>query len=977
VLGIENGGPRQHPPPPRPLREVLGSAFDATALVGAVLLVALGALNLFAIGGWWSAARQLLVVMPGIVLLVFLRRLRAVRAEYLAQLGWVCYGVSILMLVAVMVVGVEAKGAQRWLGIGFISVQPSELAKLGLLLVLASVLAADRPAGWRFLRALGLAAIPIGLTLLQPDLSTALLLVGLTAAMLVLGRIPLRFLLPPVVAVVVALPLALPLLHSYQLERLQGFFTRTGADGASYTLQQAHIALASGELTGQFRDPEGRLLAEYLPENHSDLAFASVAQQFGLVGVAAVVVLTILLVWRMALASRAARTRLGMLVAAGLAVLLGTQVVISAAGNLGLLPIAGIPFPLLSYGGTAAIAYLVGIGLVLGTRRDGARRRLWAPPRWVKAGFYPRGAQRIALVLSGVLIACAVYGFQLQTARGESLRQAGQTQMTRCIRIPAPRGIIADRHGTPLATNVVETEVAVAPAVIKRHAGDVARLAGLLGRPVEELRKKFATAKEVALRLGKVDGDTAEGIRAARVPGVILMPSPRRVYHHGPLVASFLGFVGMDTPKDHERWPGLPSGERVGRSGVEQHYDSVLRGVPGEQCFYVDPRGRPVAMARHRDPAAGLDLQLAIDLGLQQQLNDALAHALKSSGGDLGGAVAMDPKTGQVLAMASLPSHDNNIYGPPLDQAALEQAKKAPGSPTLDHVTQVAGPPGSTFKAVVAAANLSLPAPPLPAEKVIPTGASFTHAGHTFGNWQPMGPQNLFQALAMSNDVYFYKLALMLGPERIHEIGTALGVGRTTGVDLPGESAGFLGTPEANRKAGRPWYSAATVVLGIGQGQITVTPLQTARFMAGIATGHLVTPRLGLNFGAEHGDPTPVPAPAPVPLAFAPVLEPIREGMRQAVLSGTAQRLKDLPASAMAKTGTAQDPAAPNGDTDAWIMAAAPAEDPAIVVVSFVRGGGHGGATSGPVARAALQYFLDRRADILPTGRGDEVLSGP
>ena len=977
MLGIEKGGPRPVTREPRRVRDVVNSIFDTTALVGAVTLVALGALNLYAIGGWQSAARQLAVVAPGIVLLMILLRVRSLRADRLALLGWACYGVSVFLLLAVMVVGVEAKGARRWLGVGSLSVQPSELAKLGLLLVLAHILASERPAGERFLRAVAVSAVPIGLTLLQPDLSTALLLIALTAAMLVLGRIPLRFLLPPVVLAAVVAPLALPLLHSYQLERLQGFFTRSGADGASYTLQQAHIALASGGLTGRFGDPNNDILAQYLPENHSDLAFASLTQQFGLVAGIVATVVTLLLVWRMALASRSARTRLGMLVGAGLAALLGTQVVVSVAGNLGLLPIAGIPFPLLSYGGTAAIAYLVGVGVVLGARRDGARHRLWGPPRWVKAGFYPRGIQRIALLLSGVLIACGFYGWHLQTARGQSLRQAGQTQMTRCIRIPAPRGIIADRHGTPLATNLVETEVAATPAMLRRSPADVTRLAALLGRPARELRRTFATSKEMALRLGKVDEGTAGRVAAARVPGVVLMPVPRRVYPHGPLVAPFLGFVGADTPTDHRRWPGLPSGERVGRAGIEQHYDSVLRGVPGEQCFYVDPPGRPVAMARQRPPVPGLDLRLSIDLGLQQRLHDALANSLKSSGGDLGGAVAMDPKTGQVLAMASLPSHDNNLYGPPVDEVALRQAKEAPGHPTLDHVAQVSAPPGSTFKAVVAAANLAAPAPVLPPDRVIPTGGSFTSGGHRFGNWRAMGPQSLVPAIAWSNDVYFYKLALMLGPERIHEIGTALGVGQPSGVDLPGESAGHLGTPEAARQAGRPWYPAATVVLGIGQGNITATPLQTARWMGAIATGQLVTPRLGMTFATEHGDPTPVPAPAPVPLAFASALEPVREGMRQAVLSGTAKRLKGLPASAMAKTGTAQDPASPNGDTDAWIMAAAPAEDPAIVAVSFVRGGGHGGSTSGPVVRQVLQHFLDHRSDILATARAEELLAGP
>ena len=969
MLGIEKAGPRPPVATPTSRREVLNRVFDGAALFGAAVLVTLGALNLYAVGGWSVAGRQLAVVTPGVVLLLLMCRVRRARSERFALLGWACYGGSVLLLLAVLVGGVEAKGAQRWLAVGSFSLQPSELAKLGLLLVLAHVLASDDPPGRRFLRAVGVAAVPIGLVLIQPDLSTALLMCALTGAMLVFGRIPWRYLVPPVVAVAVLAPLAIPLLHSYQLERLQGFFTRTGADGASYTLQQAHIALASGGLTGQFGDPANFLSAQYLPENHSDLAFASLTQQFGLVAGIAAAAVILLLVWRMALASRSSRTRQGMLVGAGLATLLGVQVVVSVAGNLGLLPIAGIPFPLLSFGGTAAIAYLAGFGLVLGTRRDGAERRLWAPPQWVQARFYPRGLHRTALALSGVLIACSAYGLHLQTARGESLRQAGETQMTRCLRIPAPRGVITDRHGNPLATDIIGTDVAAAPTVLRRHPDALRRLAELVGLPAADVRRRLAGSKSMAVKLAPVDEATAARIDAARLPGVVLLPSGKRTYPHGPLLAPVLGFVGVDTADDHRRWPGLPSGERVGRSGIEQRYDAVLRGVPGEQCFYVDPPGRPMAVARHVKPVPGLDLRLAIDAGFQRQLNDALAGGLATSGGDLAGAVAMDPKTGQVLAMASLPTYDNNIYGPPVDAAALRQAREAPGHPTLEHVTQVAAPPGSTFKAVVAAAGLVHQV--LPPDEVIPTGGSFTSGGHTFNNWKPMGPQNLMQALAWSNDVYFYKLALQLGPEKIHEVGTALGVGQPTGIDLGAESAGFLGTPASVEKKGNTWYPAATVVLGIGQGNITATTMQTARWMGAVATGRLVTPRLGLTFTSGQAAPTPVPTPAATPVPFASVFDPIRQGMREAVTGGTARILDGLPASAMAKTGTAQDPAAPNGETDAWIMAASPAEDPAVVLVAFVRGGGSGSSTAGPVVRHALQHFLDHRGEILaggPTG---------
>jgi cell division protein FtsI/penicillin-binding protein 2 len=264
---------------------------------------------------------------------------------------------------------------------------------------------------------------------------------------------------------------------------------------------------------------------------------------------------------------------------------------------------------------------------------------------------------------------------------------------------------------------------------------------------------------------------------------------------------------------------------------------------------------------------------------------------------------------------------------------------------------------------VVAAANLALPKPVLPPDQVIPTGGSYSYGGTTFNNWKPMGPMNLVPAIAWSNDVYFYKLGVMLGPERIHEIGTALGVGQKTGIEID-ETAGELGTPEAVKKRGLTWWSASTVVLGIGQGYVTTTPLQAARWTAAIATGQLVTPRFGLDFAAPDQPATAVPVPPPSPVPFAGVLGPVKEGMRQVVLNGTATILKDVGFSVLAKTGTAEDPVAPNGETDAWLVAAAPAEDPAITVAVLVRGGGHGGETAGPVVKSALQYFGAHRAEL-------------
>jgi len=326
----------------------------------------------------------------------------------------------------------------------------------------------------------------------------------------------------------------------------------------------------------------------------------------------------------------------------------------------------------------------------------------------------------------------------------------------------------------------------------------------------------------------------------------------------------------------------------------------------------------------------------------------------------------MDPRSGAVLALAGVPSSDDNVYGPPIDNAAMRAQAEAPGAPTLEHGTQAVAPPGSTFKLVVAAANQAHPV--FPPSRAIPTGADFTYGGHTFGNWKPMGPMDLVQSIAMSNDVYFYKLAVALGPEAVIDTAHALGVGQPTGIDLPGESAGYLGTPESVAADGGTWYGGSTVILGIGQGELQVTPLQNARWTAAVATGNLVTPRLGLAIGTEGSTYTALPAPAVTPVPFAAELGPVREGMRQAVTSGTAVRLADLPAPVSGKSGTAQDGGLRDDEYDYWMTAAAPFDDPEVVVTALVQGAEATEGSAKTVVIDSLRHYLEHRPDVLATG---------
>src|SRR5690606_10722229 len=240
---------------------------------------------------------------------------------------------------------------------------------------------------------------------------------------------------------------------------------------------------------------------------------------------------------------------------------------------------------------------------------------------------------------------------------------------------------------------------------------------------------------------------------------------------------------------------------------------------------------------------------------------------------------------------------------------------------------------------------------------------------------------NLAESIAWSNDVYFYQLAHTLGPDRLIEAARALGVGAPTGIDLPGESPGYLGTPESVEASGRGWYGGSTVILGIGQGYLLTTPLQNARWSAAIATGALVTPRLGLAVGTATGGYTALPAPAPEPLPFADPRGPVRAGMAGALTHGTAARLARRPrpvardgrrgagthgsaarlsgvtVPVAAKTGTAQDGSLPPDAYDNWLSAVAPADDPAVVVTAVVQGPGTGGNNVKGVVADALQHY--------------------
>lgn len=927
-------------------------ALDPWVLIAAAVLVGLGLLNLYSVGMEALAARHAAIGVMGFVLMLAVAR---VRVEALPRFAWAMYGLAVALLLAVLFAGETVKGAQRWLDLGVVSIQPSELAKLAVLVLLGHLLARGYTR-WRLFSVLGLSAVPIGLIALQPDLSTTFVVTAVVVFMILLARVPLLPLVPIFGIAIASLPLALLALRPYQLDRLAAFTTGArGSEGPGWAALQAEIAIGGGGLFGRAREQLFDLRAAYLPEREHDLAFASLVHGWGLIAGLIAVAAVLVIVWRAALASRWARSRTAALIAAGTGALFGLHAVIPIAANLTLLPHTGLPIPLFSYGGSIAIVHFVALGLVLAARRDGADRPLWAAAPTGRA--HPRLARTGALVLSVNLAAMGWFTWHVQVARGDELQGVSEEQMTRCITVPAERGIIEDRNGEPLVENTDRSEVHVVPGLFQADDGpSMQRLASMVGQSPSELQATLDEGTELNVEIATVDAETAQQVEAAGLAGVLVMPAQRRDYPYGEMLGPMLGFVGVGTPADMSRWPSLQLGSVVGRSGLEQQYDAILRGTDGAQCVYVDPAGEPVAAAGRTNPVPGEDLRLHLDLDLHRKATEALDDAVSESGGDLGAAVVMDARTGGVRAMASVPAYDNNVYSPPVDTSEVEAETERPGLPTLEHGSQVPAAPGSTYKLVVAAANAVHGA--IPHNEVIPTGASFSFGGHSFENWRPMGPHDMIDAIAMSDNVYFYKLALRLGVENMASVADELGVGKPTGIDLPGEHAGFLGTPETVEEGGGQWYPGSTVLMGIGQGPVTVTPLNAARWTAALATGELVRPQLGSRL--ESGSATSLPSAEPEELSFADDLEPVRDGMRAVAARGTGGQLNEVPIPIGAKTGTAEDPGSA-GDEHAWFSAVAPFDDPEIVVSVLVHGGGFGSDTSGPVVQQLLEHYVDTR----------------
>ena len=608
------------------------------------------------------------------------------------------------------------------------------------------------------------------------------------------------------------------------------------------------------------------------------------------------------------------------------------------------------------------------------------RRHLMKNPH-AEAGQFQR---RAAIGFIGISIALAglCFGyFRLQVLQHEEYRTRSEANRIKPQPVVPARGLIFDRNGKLLADNVPAYRLEVVPEQTGDLKATLKGLNELVGLSEEELqqfestRKAIRSFRPVVLKLRLSEEERARlAVNRHRFPGVDVVPYLTRRYPYGDLFAHVVGYVGRLDANDLEalgdsKYSALT---HVGKSGLERKYEESLRGEIGYENVEQNVEGRVLRVVDNVPSKPGHDLQLSIDADLQQA-------AVQAFGDHDGAAVAVDPRTGEVLAMISLPQFNPNLFVNGISHADYKMLTDNMSRPLFDRNLHGGSPPGSTLKPFMGLAGLETGLRK-PSDRILSTGVFHIRGvGRGFGDAHKQGHGwvDLKESIAQSVNTYYYQLALDMGVARFDDYMARYGFGRPTGIDLIGESAGILPSPEFKRKRFRQaWYLGDIVNAGIGQGLWKTTLLQLAQGTAALANNGVRHP-LHLVRASRQGFDAPwllAKQPAPDTISTnAEHLASVREAMIAVVHgpTGTARAIGiNAPYLIAGKTGTAQvvsnknnlrlDPhnLPLNQRHQALFIAYAPADNPRIAVAVIVEHGGFGASTAAPIARAIMDAYL-------------------
>ncbi len=589
--------------------------------------------------------------------------------------------------------------------------------------------------------------------------------------------------------------------------------------------------------------------------------------------------------------------------------------------------------------------------------------------------------RRAALGFLGVLLCLGGLGgwyFKLQVMDHEIYATRSEANRIKPRPVVPGRGMIYDRNGRLLAENVPAFRLDVTPDKVKDMDATLAGLAKIFPLSEEEIeafnrsRKARRSFLPVTLKLRVSEEEMARfAVDRWRFPGVELEPYLTRRYPFGDLFAHVIGYVGRVDDKDLEMLgEGNAALTHIGKSGLERYYEQQLRGRVGYEQVETNVQGRAIRTVGRVAAQSGTDLRLSIDADLQRAMVAAF-------GVQEGAAVAMDPRTGEVLAMVSLPSYDANLFVNGISHADFRALNDNPSRPQFNRLVLGGVAPGSTLKPLIGLAGLDAGVRK-PEDKVLSTGMFYlpgTSRGWGDAHRGGHGWTDLRKSIAQSVNTYYYRLALDLGIERFDHYMEYYGFGKPTGIDLTGEIGGILPSPAYKAKTRKErWYPGDTVNVSIGQGDWKVTPLQLVRGVSGIASGQLRTPHLVMQQRAGFdSDWTMTPASETKPLSPNPNnVQAVREGMMATMQPGGsgARMAAGAPYVMAGKTGTAQvisrkgtaavDPRSLplHLRHRSLFVGFAPADNPVIAIAVAVEGGGYGGSAAAPIARKVFDAWL-------------------
>jgi penicillin-binding protein 2 len=557
-----------------------------------------------------------------------------------------------------------------------------------------------------------------------------------------------------------------------------------------------------------------------------------------------------------------------------------------------------------------------------------------------------------AILLVVVLLFAGAMGLRLawlQLVEGRENRARADENRIRLVPRQPMRGRILDRHGRVLVSSRLTYNLYIQPREVSDGQWPALRqrLAAVVAIPAATLDQQRRTgANPEGYRIELARNLRPEQVlrfreQAGNLRGAEVDVDYLRFYPYGSLGAHVLGYSSPITAEEYDRLEakGYRVQDRIGRSGIENAFESHLRGEWGGQQLEVNAAGEVQRVLGDKQARSGQDLRLTLDLELQQAAERALATVAR------GAIVAMDPQTGAIRAMASRPNFDPNIFttGPTVAQW---NALGGPEAPMLNRAFQ-GFPPASTFKLVTTIAGIE--SGKYGEHSTVPTMNSFCYRGQCYGDHGSFGAIGFPMALAVSSNSFYYQVGLKVGPTELFHEARRIGYGQKTGIELRDEDGeGLLGDQAWKKKVyGEPWTSVDTISSAIGQGPVLVTPLQMARLYAAVANGGwLVTPHV-----VERETPRRW-------LGLKPeTLRALRKGLRMVVTQGTATILNDpsLPPVA-GKTGTGEDPPRPD---HAWFGGYAPAGKPTLVIVAFgENSGGYGGTVAAPMVKALMTTWF-------------------